>query len=102
MSSLQVVAAGFAQLEAAISLSASVADSLSQGEDIIDFFAAGPDLYVFRTGQRIGQFENLLELLACVEHCPIFVEPLDKIIDIRRYQVMGCGNLPPEAKPMTR
>jgi Fe-S oxidoreductase len=40
--------------------------------------------------------------MACVEHCPVFVEPLDKIIDIRRYQVMGCGNLPPEAKPMIR
>jgi Fe-S oxidoreductase/nitrate reductase gamma subunit len=40
--------------------------------------------------------------MACVEQCPIFVEPLDKIIDIRRYQVMGCGNLPPEAKPMIR
>jgi len=40
--------------------------------------------------------------MACVEHCPIFVEPLDKIIDIRRYQVLGCGNLPPEAKTMIR
>ena len=40
--------------------------------------------------------------MACVEHCPIFVEPLDKIIDIRRYQVLGCGKMPPEAKPMIR
>jgi Fe-S oxidoreductase/nitrate reductase gamma subunit len=40
--------------------------------------------------------------MACVEHCPIFIEPLDKIMDIRRYQVMGCGNLPSEAKPMIR
>jgi len=27
--------------------------------------------------------------MACVEHCPISIEPLDKIIDMRRYQVMG-------------
>lgn len=40
--------------------------------------------------------------MACAEHCPVFIEPLDKIIDIRRYQVMGCGNLPSEAKPMIR
>ena len=40
--------------------------------------------------------------MACVEHCPIYVEPLDKILEIRRYQVMGCGNLPSEAKPMIR
>ncbi len=40
--------------------------------------------------------------MACVEQCPIFIEPPDKIIDIRRYQVMGCGNLPSEAKPVIR
>jgi Fe-S oxidoreductase/nitrate reductase gamma subunit len=40
--------------------------------------------------------------MACVEHCPIYVEPLDKILEIRRHQVMGCGNLPSEAKPMIR
>jgi Fe-S oxidoreductase/nitrate reductase gamma subunit len=40
--------------------------------------------------------------MACVEHCPIFIEPMDKIIDMRRYQVMGLGKLPTEAKPMIR
>jgi Fe-S oxidoreductase/nitrate reductase gamma subunit len=40
--------------------------------------------------------------MACVEHCPVFVEPMDKIVDIRRYQVMGRGNLPMEARPMIR
>ncbi|MFK5954592.1 MAG: 4Fe-4S dicluster domain-containing protein [Desulfobacterium sp.] len=40
--------------------------------------------------------------MACVEHCPIFVEPMDKIVDIRRYQVMGKGDLPTEARPMIR
>jgi Fe-S oxidoreductase/nitrate reductase gamma subunit len=50
-------------------------------------------------GEEIWSCTNCM---ACVEHCPIFVEPLDKIIDIRRYQVMGRGNLPSEAKPMIR
>jgi Fe-S oxidoreductase/nitrate reductase gamma subunit len=40
--------------------------------------------------------------MACVEHCPVFIEPLDKIIDMRRYQVMGKGLLPHEARAMMR
>lgn len=62
--------AGFPQLEAAISLTASVADAMARGEDIIDIFAAGPNLYVLRSGRHTGQFENLLEILADIKHCP--------------------------------
>jgi Fe-S oxidoreductase/nitrate reductase gamma subunit len=40
--------------------------------------------------------------MACVEHCPVSIEPLDKIIDMRRYQVMGEARLPSEARPMIR
>jgi Fe-S oxidoreductase/nitrate reductase gamma subunit len=40
--------------------------------------------------------------MACVEHCPVSIEPLDKIIDMRRYQVMGEARLPAEARPMIR
>ncbi len=40
--------------------------------------------------------------MACVEHCPVFIEPLDKIIDMRRHLVMGRGSLPLEARPMIR
>ena len=60
---------GFEHLEAAVSLSASVADALSRGEYIIDLFAAGPELYVFRGGRHIAHLDNILEILACVEHC---------------------------------
>ncbi len=60
---------GFPNLEAAISLSASVADVLSQGEYLIDIFAAGPELYVFRAGRHTAHFENILEILACVDAC---------------------------------
>jgi uncharacterized protein (DUF58 family) len=60
---------GFADLEAAISLSASVADALSRGEYLIDLFAAGPELYVFRAGRHTAHFENILEIVACVEAC---------------------------------
>jgi Fe-S oxidoreductase len=40
--------------------------------------------------------------MACVEVCPVFVTPLDKIIDIRRALVMGRGKMPPEAVTMIR
>ncbi|MDM8557119.1 (Fe-S)-binding protein [Desulfococcaceae bacterium HSG7] len=40
--------------------------------------------------------------MACVAQCPVFTEPMDKIIDIRRYQVMGEGRAPEEAHPMIR
>ena len=40
--------------------------------------------------------------MACVEQCPIFIEPMDKILDMRRYQVLGRGLLPTEARSMIR
>ena len=60
---------GFPELEAAISLAAAVASALDGGEYILDIFAAGPELYVFRTGRHTAPFENVLEILACVDAC---------------------------------
>jgi Fe-S oxidoreductase/nitrate reductase gamma subunit len=40
--------------------------------------------------------------MACVEKCPVLVEPLDKLLDMRRYQVMDQGRLPREAREMMR
>ncbi|MDX9975739.1 MAG: DUF58 domain-containing protein [FCB group bacterium] len=61
--------AGFPELESGVSLAASVADALARGEYLIDLFAAGPELYVFRAGRHLAHFENILEILACVEAC---------------------------------
>ena len=60
---------GFPDLEAAVSLAASVADCLTHGEHIIDIFAAGPELYVFRAGRHLAHLDNILEILACVDAC---------------------------------
>ncbi|MBA3316012.1 MAG: DUF58 domain-containing protein [Planctomycetaceae bacterium] len=60
---------GFEDLEAAVSLTAAVAEFLSGGEHIIDLFAAGPELHVFRSGRHTAHFENVLEILAGVEPC---------------------------------
>lgn len=40
--------------------------------------------------------------MACVEQCPVYVEPMDKLMEMRRYQVMGLGLLPGEARGMIR
>lgn len=56
-----------APFEAAVSLAAGAVDCLSREDRIIDFFAAGPQLFVFRSGRNIAQFENLLDVLAGVE-----------------------------------
>lgn len=40
--------------------------------------------------------------LACAEQCPVFIEPADKIMELRRYRVMGRGKIPREAVPLIR
>ena len=40
--------------------------------------------------------------MACVAHCPAYIRPLDKIIELRRNQVMQAGRLPSEAASMIR
>jgi Fe-S oxidoreductase len=39
---------------------------------------------------------------ACVEQCPVDIEHVDHIVDIRRHQVMIESNFPPEAGAMLR
>jgi uncharacterized protein (DUF58 family) len=56
-------------LEAALSLSAAVAENLMKGDSIVDFFAAGPQVYRLRVGRSLAQFENILDILACIEPC---------------------------------
>jgi uncharacterized protein (DUF58 family) len=58
-----------ADLEAALSLSASIADVLSRREYLIDIFAAGPDLYHFQAGRSLAHLDNILDILACIDAC---------------------------------
>jgi Fe-S oxidoreductase/nitrate reductase gamma subunit len=39
---------------------------------------------------------------ACQEHCPVFIEHIDKIIDMRRSMVMMESNFPNELNPVLR
>jgi uncharacterized protein (DUF58 family) len=56
--------------EAAISVTASVADYLSRGEYLVDVLAAGPDIYEVSAGRSLAYLENILDVLACLKPCP--------------------------------
>jgi len=56
--------------EAAISVTASIADFFSRGEYVVDILAAGPDVYEVSAGRSLAYLENILDVLACLEPCP--------------------------------
>ncbi len=55
--------------EAGISLVASIADHFSRSEEIVDLFAAGPDIYQLSAGRSLAYLANVLDVLACLEPC---------------------------------
>lgn len=58
---------GHRAFEAAVSITASVAQALHDTDSIIDVFAAGPELYIFHASAGSTHFESVLEILAAVE-----------------------------------
>ncbi len=57
-------------LECNLSLAAAIADHLARQEYVVDLFAAGPELYYLQAGRSLAYFENILDILACIERCP--------------------------------
>jgi uncharacterized protein (DUF58 family) len=62
-------ARGEQQLDRAISLTAGITAALSRKDYIVDIFAAGSDVYRFQAGRALASFENILEVLSCLESC---------------------------------
>lgn len=56
--------------EAAISVLASICDHFSRSEYVVDILAAGPDVYHVSAGRSLAYFDNVLDVLACLEPCP--------------------------------
>lgn len=54
-------------IEAAVSLAAAVADHLARSEYLVELFAAGPDIYRFEAGRSLAYFEDILDVLSCIE-----------------------------------
>lgn len=79
----------FPHFEAAVSLTASIADALSRGEYLIDLFAAGHELYVFRAGRHTAHFENVLEILACTEACR--EDPFERLVSTLSEEVANIS-----------
>ena len=55
------------QLEAAVSLTAAIAESIHVREIVIDLFVAGPEIYLFRSPQTGTRLDSILEILSGVE-----------------------------------
>ena len=53
--------------EAAVSLTASIATSLSENDFVVDIFAAGSEIHHFRTGRNHMTQEAFLDLLASLK-----------------------------------
>ncbi len=60
---------GERELEAAVSLTASVAEVFARGEYLLDVFAAGSELHIFRTGRSTTPIDAVLDILAEVPSC---------------------------------
>lgn len=56
-------------LEGAISLMAAVAEAISFDDYAVDVFAAGPEMYVFRSPAGRTRLDAVLEILAGVDAC---------------------------------
>lgn len=54
-------------LERAVSLTAGIASVLARKDYIVDIFAAGPQVYHLQAGRALAHFDNILEILACLE-----------------------------------
>jgi uncharacterized protein (DUF58 family) len=77
-----------ARLEAGVSLMAAVAERLNVHEHVIDLFAAGPEMYVFRSAGGTPHFDSVLEILSGLDACrrnpfeqisPLVIEELETI-----------------------
>ena len=64
-------------LEAALSMTAAVTEHLASKDYVVDFFAAGPELFDLQAGRSLGYLDNILDILACVE--PSAKDPLAQI-----------------------
>ncbi|HWL09161.1 MAG TPA: DUF58 domain-containing protein [Planctomicrobium sp.] len=66
------------ELEAAISLTAAMADALDHQGMTLELFAAGPDLFFFEANSLSSTYvDSILEILASVE--PTFNNPFDQL-----------------------
>ncbi|MDD3118083.1 MAG: DUF58 domain-containing protein [Victivallales bacterium] len=80
----------YPQLEAAVSLTAALADFLARGDFVIDFFAAGPEVYHFKGGRSLACLDGILDILSCLE--PNLNQPLERLTPLLLEEITGIGS----------
>jgi len=55
--------------ESGVSVVASIADHFSRTEEVVDIFAAGPNVFRVSAGRSLAYLRNVLDVLACIEPC---------------------------------
>ncbi len=78
------------ELEAAISLTAALADFLTKGEYVVDVFAAGNQVYHFQAGRHLACLDAILDVLACLE--PNNEHPVSQLSPDVLAEVSGIGS----------
>lgn len=58
------------QIDAAVALAAAISESMHAREIVTDLFAAGPEVYLFRSRQTAARFDSILEILASAQGTP--------------------------------
>jgi uncharacterized protein (DUF58 family) len=79
------------RLEAAVSVAASFAVTVPSQESLLDLVVVGDRVYSVTVGRGVGQVEQVLEVLACVEPCadrPFDV--LARALAAREAELSGC------------
>jgi len=77
-------------LEGAVALAGALADYLARGDYVIDFFAAGPEIYHFQGGRSLGCLDGILDILACLE--PNSAHPILELTPMVMDEVAGIGS----------
>lgn len=57
------------EFEVAAEVAGSIASFLGHQDAIVDFFAAGSEVYFLSMGRQLGSLQSILDVLACVEPC---------------------------------
>lgn len=80
----------FRELEGAVALTAALADYLARGDYVIDFFAAGPEIFHFQGGRSLNCLDSILDILACIE--PNTDRPIFALTPLVMEEVAGVGS----------
>lgn len=77
--------------EEAVSVAASLACTIRDGDSLLDLMFIGPEAFSFTTGRGIGHFGQMLEILAAVQPCrDEGFETLESLVLEHASEMSGC------------